>query len=245
MAYTTVLFDLDHTLLDSDASHAAAFDVTMRSIGLDDPASVFDVFDRINQALWRRVEAHEISPNEVKSLRFRQLLDELALDGDPHEMGARFATGLTDHGELYEGAARLLADLMSRSRLALVTNGIGSVQRGRLDRLGLSDAFEVVSISGELGASKPGRAIFDHTLDELGVSDRSSAVMVGDSVASDIQGGINAGLDTIWFNPGAAVPPVTVIPTHEVATLESIAHLVAGRGCEMSTTLALISHRRG
>jgi YjjG family noncanonical pyrimidine nucleotidase len=228
MPYTTVLFDLDHTLMDSHASHAAAFDVTMRSIGLDDPASVHVVFDRINQALWRRVEGHEISPNEVKSLRFRQLLDELALDGDPVEMGARFAAGLTDHGELYEGAALLLTELAARCRLALVTNGIGPVQRGRLDRLGLGDAFEVVSISGELGTSKPGRAIFDHTLDELGVNDRSSAVMIGDSMASDIQGGINAGLDTIWFNPNAAIPPHGVAPTHEVAALESIAHLVTG-----------------
>ena len=228
MPYTTVLFDLDHTLMDSDASHDAAFDVTMRGIGVDDPQAVFEVFDRINQALWRRVERHEISPNEVKSLRFRRLLDELGLDGDPVEMGAQFAGGLTDHGELFEGAAGLLTELATRCRLALVTNGIGPVQRGRLDRLGLGDAFEVVSISGELGISKPGRAIFDHTLDELGVSDRNSTVMVGDSLVSDIQGGINAGLDTIWFNPGATVPPAGVAPTHEVAALESIAHLVTG-----------------
>ena len=226
MPYTTVLFDLDHTLLDSQASEAAAFDVTMRSVGIEPTPEVFATYDRLNQALWRQVEAGALSPNDVKVRRFEQLLDAVGVCADPVEMGATFVNGLADHGELYDGAAQLLIDVAAMCRLALVTNGIGTVQRGRLDRLGLADVFEVVSISGEMGTSKPGRAIFDTTFDAMGIADRSSAVMIGDSLASDIQGGINAGVDTIWFNPQQAANHTAVVPTHETSELTQLSALL-------------------
>jgi YjjG family noncanonical pyrimidine nucleotidase len=224
--YTTVLFDLDHTLLDSDASEAAAFDLTMRSVGIDPTAEVFAAYDRLNQALWRRVEAGELSANDVKVRRFEQLLHHLDAVGDPVEMGATFVGGLVDHGELYDGAARLLAGLAATCRLALVTNGIGAVQRGRLARLGLEGVFEVVSISGELGVSKPDRTIFDFTLDAMGIGDRRSVVMIGDNLASDIQGGINAGVDTIWFDADGAVVPDGTAPTHRASAFDAVADIV-------------------
>lgn len=229
MPYTTVLFDLDHTLLDSNASEAAAFETTMRSVGIDPTPDLFAVYDRLNQALWRQVEAEELSPNDVKVRRFEQLLDTVGVRADPVEMGATFVGGLADHGELYDGAAQLLVDIATRCRLALVTNGIGPVQRGRLDRLGLEDAFEVVSISGELGFSKPGRAIFDHTLDAMGIVDRSATVMIGDSLASDVLGGINAGVNTIWFTSDGGVAPDHIEPTHRAAEFGVVADIVLDR----------------
>lgn len=226
-SYETVLFDLDHTLLDSDASHAVAHDQTMRSVGIDDPTAVFDTFDRINQALWRRVEAGALSPNVVKELRFAQLLDELGVDGDPVEMGDVFVAALTAHGELYRGAFDVLAQLAERSTLGLITNGIGAVQRGRLDRLGLTGTFATVVISGEVGRNKPDRRIFDIAFAALGDPDRSGAVMVGDNLGSDIQGGINAGIDTIWYNPSGARNRTGIEPTHEVRALEEVVGLAS------------------
>lgn len=227
MRYATVLFDLDHTLLDSDASAQAAFDTTMRSIDVAPTAEVFAVYDRLNQALWRRVEAGEISPNDVKVRRFEQLLGELGTRGDPVEMGTTFVQALTDHGELFPGARELLDSVHGKVAMAMVTNGIGAVQRGRLDRLGIEKYFEVVSISGELGMSKPAPSIFDHTLGALGVSDRSAVVMVGDSLASDIAGGVNAGVDTIWFNRNGSQHTSTA-PTYEASSLDAVASYLAG-----------------
>ena len=226
MAYTTVLFDLDHTLLDSHASEAAAFEITMRSVGIEPTPDVFATYDRLNQALWRQVEAGELSPNDVKVRRFEQLLDEVGVRADAVEMGATFVGGLADHGELYDGAAQLLVEVAAMCRLALVTNGIGTVQRGRLDRLGLADVFEVVSISGEMGTSKPGRAIFDTTFAAMGIADRSSAVMIGDSLTSDIRGGVNAGVDTIWFNPRQTTNRTDLVPTHESSALMELPALL-------------------
>lgn len=226
VSYTTVLFDLDHTLFDSHTSEAKAFESTMQSVGVESTLDVFAVYDRLNRALWRDVESGSISPNEVKVRRFEQLLAEVGASGDPVEMGATFVRGLADNGELYDGAWQLLVGLAATCRLALVTNGIGSVQRGRLVRLGLDDVFEVVSISGELGWSKPNRAIFDYTLDAMGVSECESVVMIGDSLDSDIRGGINAGLDTIWYNPAEVASREDTISTHTVSDLGAVGQIV-------------------
>jgi len=222
--YSTVLFDLDHTLLDSDASEQAAFDVTMRSVGVAPTPDVFAVYHGINQALWRRVEAGEVSPNDVKIRRFEQLLSELDVSGDPHDMGAMFVQGLTDNGDLYDGARTLLGSLSGRVRMGLVTNGIGPVQRGRIARLDIGGHFEAIVISGELHMSKPDPAIFDHVLAEMGVDDRSGVVMVGDSLGSDIAGATNAGIDSIWFDRHGNADAAG--PTHSVTMLADILTLI-------------------
>jgi len=222
--YTTVLFDLDHTLLDSDTSEQAAFGATMRSIDVAPATEAFAVYHEINQALWRRVESGELSPNDVKVRRFEQLLSELGIAGDPHAMGAMFLQGLTDHGDLYDGARSMLGSLSGRVRLGLVTNGIGPVQRGRVARLDIGAHFDAIAISGELRVSKPDPAIFDHVLTEMGVDDRSGVVMVGDSLASDIAGATNAGIDSIWFDRHGTAD--TVGPTYTAATLGDVVSLI-------------------
>lgn len=222
--YTTVLFDLDHTLFDSDTSLRTAHDVTMRSVGLD-PDGVYDRFERINSALWRRVELHEIAPDDVRVLRFEQLLAELSVDGDPVAMADTFVDVLAASGDLYEGARELLDELAAVAELGLVTNGIGSVQRGRLARLGIDALFATVVISGEAGVAKPSPAIFDLALAD--VVDRSTVVMIGDNLGSDIAGGVAAGIDTIWFNPrGEPTPPSGPAATHEVEALADISAIV-------------------
>jgi 2-haloacid dehalogenase len=222
--YTTVLFDLDHTLLDSHASEQAAFAHTMRSVDVEPSPEVFTIYDRVNQALWRQVESGDLSPNDVKVQRFEQLLRELSADGDAAAMGAIFVQGLADHGELYAGVRELLDALHGRLRMGLVTNGIGPTQRGRIDRLELGRYFDAVSISGELGVSKPDPQIFDHTLATMQIEDRDDVVMVGDSLPSDIAGATNAGIDSIWFNPNG-VTGETAAPTHTVASIDELVDL--------------------
>lgn len=229
MSYDVVLFDFDHTLLDSDASLAGAFEQSMRSAGLTDADAIaghYADFDRINQALWRQVEAQQISPNDVKLRRFQQLVEALELDADAELMAEAFVDGLIGCGDLYDGALELLDDLASRSRLAMVTNGIGRVQRERLERLGLTGHFEAIVISGEVGTSKPGAAIFDVTFDAMSVSDRSSVLMVGDSLPSDIRGAANAGIASAWFNPHGHDPDPGIPVTHDVRELREISPLV-------------------
>lgn len=228
MPYSTVLFDLDHTLLDSDASEAAAFSQTLRASGCHEPDQHFATYRKINGALWAAVERGEISPNDVKTQRFAELVEVIKLDADPEVIGAQFVEGLAQNGDLYPGARRLLDDLAGHEDITvgLVTNGIGSVQRTRLDRLDLNSYFSAVAISGELGTSKPAPKIFDLIFAELDDSDRSESLMVGDSLSSDIAGGVAAGIDTAWFNRHGITPPEPPPFTHEFRILGDLVEIV-------------------
>ncbi len=205
--YETVLLDLDHTLMDSDASEIAAFAETVRSIGLEPTDALFDSYTTINRALWVAVERGEITPNDLRVTRFERFSAAVGVDADPEQLAVAFTTGLGNNGELYPGAKAALEALAANHRLALVTNGLSEVQRARIERLDLGRFFDAVVISAEIGSSKPGTEIFDVTFDQLGVSDWKSALMVGDSLTSDIQGGSNAGIDTCWYNPHGKPAP--------------------------------------
>lgn len=221
MGFTTVLFDLDHTLLDSDESERLAFEETMRSVGVGEPSDHLATYQEINVGLWKQVEASELSPNEVKWLRFERLLAEVEVDADPIETSETYASALGTHGQLYAGARELLEQLGQRAALGLITNGIGEVQRARIERLQLNTHFSAIAISGELGISKPDPAIFDVILADLGSPTASDAIIVGDSLTSDIAGGLNAGIATCWYNRSGGTSG-NVNPTFEVTSLDQI-----------------------
>ncbi len=226
MPYDTILFDLDHTLLDSDASERAAYAHTVATFGVPDPDTHFDRYVAINRTMWAAVERGEMSPAEVRFRRFERFATELGLDADPVAMANAFVWGLGAHGELYDGALAVLTELARRARLALVTNGLSDVQRARLQRTGIGHFFDAVVISSEVGATKPRPQIFAAAFEALGGPDPSGAVMVGDSLTSDIQGGRDYGLATCWFNRhGDDAGPDHPV-THEVTTLAELLHTI-------------------
>lgn len=226
--YDTILLDLDHTLLDSDASERAAYAHAAAIVGLRDPERHFATYVEINRAMWRAVEHGEIGPDEVRHRRFVAFAGAVGLDADPVAMAEDFVWGLGAHGELYPGAVEVLAALASRASLALVTNGLSDVQRSRLSRLGVGEYFDAVVISSEVGVSKPRSEIFEIAFDLLGRPDKGSAVMVGDSLTSDIEGGHRFGIATCWYNPAGHRSEHPVVPHHEVRTLAELPSLLTG-----------------
>jgi YjjG family noncanonical pyrimidine nucleotidase len=227
MRYTTLLFDLDHTLIDGDASEGAAFDYTLRRAGADDPATYLAPYVEINTALWAAVELGEITPNDVRTERFAQLIAATDLKADPRAMGDDFVHGMGANGDLYPGTIEVLGTLAAVARLALVTNGIGEVQRARLARLDLDRYFDTVVISGEVGVAKPGPEIYDLTFAELGQPDRSTTLMIGDSLTSDMAGGINYGIATCWYAADASADTPSNID-HRITTLAELPPIVTG-----------------
>lgn len=226
MRYPIVLFDLDHTLVDSDTSFRLAFEHVMAPVRLSDPVLDYPVFNRINAALWRAVEAGAMTPPKVNLLRFEQLTDELRLDVDPHRLAASYATSLGQFGELYPGARAVLDALDPTVTMALVTNGLSSVQRARVERLELAKYFDHIVVSAEVGVSKPAPAIFDVVFDALANPDPASVLMIGDSLTSDIKGGVDYGIDTCWYNPSSAIVATGVTPTHTITRLGEIPTIV-------------------
>ena len=226
--YTTLLFDLDHTLLDSDASEALAFQAALSEAGVDEPHRHHAEYDQINRALWAAVEQGVVTPDHVRTERFHQLVTAAGLDVDPVALADAFVAGLARHGDLYPGVRDVLDALSGLVALALVTNGLSEVQRTRIERLDIGRYFDAVVISAEVGSAKPAPAIFDIAFERLGGPAKRSTLMVGDSLTSDIRGGHDYGIPTCWFNPHGRVARDSDRFDHEIRTLDELVDIVVG-----------------
>lgn len=232
MTYATLLFDLDHTLFDSDASEAQAFAHALATVGIEEPGRYFPTYDAINRGLWAAVERGELPTAAIKRVRFERLVAAAGLDVDPQVLAEAFLVGMGQFGELYPDARAVLAALAARDdlTLALVTNGLSEVQRARIARLELAAYFDAIVVSSEVGVAKPARQIFDVAFARLAEPPRATAVMIGDSHSSDLRGGRAAGIATCWFNPHRRPATDRALIDHEIAALVEVLALIGGGG---------------
>lgn len=230
MGYSVLLFDLDNTLFDARTSELLAFDHALRAGGVSDPRQFLATYVEINSALWAAVERLEMTPNQVQARRFVDLVETTGLDADPGVLADEFVSGMGSFGELYEGARQVLDELCQRVTLALVTNGLGEVQRARIERLDLEPVFDAIVISGEVGTSKPGTEIFDLAFEALAWPAKETVLMVGDSLSSDIAGGANYGVATCWYNPERKPADPRASIDHSITSLDQLPHLVESDG---------------
>ncbi|NND04230.1 MAG: noncanonical pyrimidine nucleotidase, YjjG family [Acidimicrobiia bacterium] len=226
MRYDTLLFDLDHTLLDSFASEQAAFRAAMDVVGVDDPHKYFTGYEEINHELWAAVERGEMHVDDVKVTRFERFVEHFGFEGDPVEMAEAFVHGLGSNGELFPGVLDVLDALRNRATMVLVTNGVSQVQRMRVDRLRLEHYFPTIAISGELDFAKPDPRIYEWVDSQLGGMDKDAALMVGDSTSSDMQGGANFDIATAWYNPFHKPRPESPPITHEFHAFDELLGIV-------------------
>ena len=159
--------------------------------------------------------------------RFTRFLKAVDAAGNGTEMNKFYLDQLSTHPDLAApNVLDVLKELSEVATLAVVTNGFDRVQSRRVAESGMKDFIEEVFVSEKLDSEKPNRKIFDAALRSLGVENREHVLMVGDSLTSDIQGGINAGLDTCWYNPNHTENPGKVCPTYEISNLEELYPLV-------------------
>jgi YjjG family noncanonical pyrimidine nucleotidase len=233
MPYSTVLFDLDHTLFDFDASEALAFAGALEIAGIDDAIPHFATYRRLNSALWAAAERGEIRSSTIRDLRFEQLALELGLDpAIAPAMADAFIEGLSVHGDLYPGAREVLETLHRHVAMAVISNGLGEVVHARLERLDVGRFFEVVVVSSEAGVAKPDPHIFDVAFERLGRPAKSSALMIGDSLTSDIAGGVAYGIDTCWYNPNGRHPSAGGEFTDEISSLTELPDVIGVTSAE-------------
>ena len=222
--YYCVLFDADNTLLNFDAAESKALAETLVNYGIEPDAETVQTYRTINSELWRQLEKGQIKREKLMAERFLKAIDAA---GDGAEMNRFYLEQLSTHPDLVNAEVLdVLRELSEVATLAVVSNGFQKVQTRRLAESGILNFMEDVFISEKMGCEKPNARIFDAALRALGVENREHVLMVGDSLTSDIQGGVNAGLDTCWFNPNHAENPGKVVPTYEIASLEELYPLV-------------------
>ena len=235
MQYDLVVFDADGTLWDYPRAEAVAIEQAFLASGLEyRTAEHLDLYRRINAEIWEKFELGRLSAADLSRTRFGRLFRELGLDEDPEAFSEVYLEHLGRGAYLIDGAAEIVERLASGTRLALLTNGLSRVQRARLSRTPFAARFDQVIISEEVGSRKPEPAIFAELLGRFAGIPAERTLMVGDSLTSDIRGGINAGMDTCWFNPVGLPADPEIRPAWEIRHLSELEGIVeaddAGRG---------------
>ncbi len=201
MKYQYLLIDNDNTLMDFNAAEAKALVDVLRDHGLPTDAATVHTYHEINDAQWKALERGETTQPILKVERFRQLLAYLGrTELSAEELSAAYAVGLGNHADLLPGAAEFIRAVHGRMKIALVSNGVSAIQRSRLSRCPLTPLFDAIVISEEVGAAKPDPKLLHVAMDMLGCTDKSQAVMMGDSLTADIPAATNAGVDSIFFS---------------------------------------------
>lgn len=202
--YRFLLFDADKTLLDFDADMLQAFQATYGAwFAGQRPYSLalLEAYETCNNRWWAKFERGECAKQELYVGRFRDFLRETGLTGDPEAVNAAYFDNLSLGGALLPGALELARDLAQRYELYIVTNGNVLSQRPRLERSGLLAYVKDFFVSEEAGAAKPDRRYFDYVFSRIPGFVREQALLIGDSLSSDMQGAQNAGIDSLWYYP--------------------------------------------
>lgn len=221
-----LLLDLDNTLLDFSMAERIALTKALTAVGVEPAPAVLSRYSELNDEQWRLLEQGKLTRPEVKVRRFRLLFEELGLDA-PVERAAELYEKLLGVGHYYiDGAAELLEAAYGKYSLYLITNGTADVQHSRLKSADMEKYFDGIFISEEIGFDKPGRDYFDWCTAHIPDFCREEALVVGDSLTSDIQGGINAGIRTVWFNPKRKENNFSIVPDYEIHALAELLPLV-------------------
>ena len=197
-----VFLDLDDTLLDFKKCERAALSEAMARFGIATDGESTDRYSAINDMMWKRLERGEATRDEVLTERFRLFLATLGReDVSPANARREYEKALSTKCFFIDGAKELLERLYGKYRLFIVSNGTAHVQDGRIAASGIGGYFEDIFISHRIGFDKPDRRFFDYCFSRIDGFDRARAIIAGDSLTSDIRGGKNAGIATVWFNP--------------------------------------------
>lgn len=222
-----VLFDLDDTLFDFHKAEKIALTKTLVHFGIDPTEETLALYSTINAAHWKRLELGEISREEVKVGRYRELFKTIGVECDPVKATAYYESMLAIGHYFMPGAPELLEELYRKYRLYIVSNGTAKVQEGRIGSSGIAKYMDGIFISQILGANKPDKQFFDICFAEIPDFSLSETVIIGDSLSSDIKGGINAGITTVWFNPKRIENDSDIKPDYTIKALSEVPGLLS------------------
>lgn len=224
--YKWLLFDADNTLFDFNKAESKSLRDTFEAQDLPYRPTYIDVYKQINHEVWSAFERGEVTSEQIKTLRFEKLLNALEMDGDARKFGKIYTHQLGQCPDLLSGVEMLLAQLAPHFKLGMVTNGLTAVQTSRLALSPIKNYFDPIIISEQVGVKKPDPAIFEIAFQEMGQPPKREALMIGDSLSSDIQGGINFGIDTCWYNPNGLENKTGILITHEINKLADLIKVV-------------------
>ena len=226
--YEFLLLDADETLFDFARCEREALCDALRAFGIEPSEERIATYSAINDRFWKMLERGEIGKSELRVARFAEFCRHYGFDVDVPRLAVGYTDALSTKGYLISGALEVCRELAKHCKLYIITNGIATVQRGRFEPSPLREFVQELFISEEIGAEKPSLLYFDTVASRIPEFAREKALVVGDSLSSDMRGGINAGIDTCWFDPKNKEIPQDLPITYVIRTLEELLPLVLG-----------------
>lgn len=224
--YDWLLFDADDTLFDYQRAESAALRISFQQFALPFDESTLALYRMHNHSLWLALERGEITGEVLRRRRFQLLAGALQLDL-PFELSDAYVENLAAQAILNDGALDTLQALANHYQFTIITNGMSRVQRPRLAHSPIRPFISALVISEEVGFAKPAPEIFDAAFAQMNHPARERVLMIGDSLSSDIQGGISYRIDTCWYNPNQVAPPQNMNITREIHNLRELCEWLA------------------
>ena len=222
----TVFLDIDDTLLDFHRAEALAIRTALRRFGIEPSEENIKRYSQLNRYCWEQFEKGEMSRESVLTTRFEMLFSEMGVDFSADEAQRIYENELGSYHFYIDGAEEMLEKIYRDYDLYITTNGIKIVQSRRIADSGIGKYFKDIFISEEMGFNKPQKEYFDFIFEKIGGVDKDSSIVVGDSLSSDIQGGINAGIKTCWYNPKGLPLKKNITPDYIISDIKELPKLL-------------------
>lgn len=207
LKFTTILWDVDNTLLDFDYSMRNSLKQCFMTVGVDECDAMIDRYAEINEMYWKRLERGEVTKAQLLVGRFKDLLTEFQLEHiDYISFKEEFQTNLGTIYSYLDDSLTICKSLQTKVKQYVVTNGVAKTQQSKLGLSGFKDVMKGLFISDEIGFNKPDKRFFEYCLEQIEEKDKDKILIVGDSLTSDIKGGNSVGIKTCWYNPGGKLP---------------------------------------
>ena len=226
MKYQNLLFDADGTLFDFKRAECAALSDTLAHFSLPDSQDIHRIYSEANAEQWALLEKKLVTRSQLKINRFQNFLDKIGFSRDATQMAPFYEHALSTKGYLIEGAENICRTLSKHCDLYIVTNGFRHIQTGRFSKSPLLPFLKQIFISEEIGVEKPDPAFFDYVAEHIPGFQKGSALVIGDSLSSDMEGGIRSGIDTCWYNPESKPIPAGMDVTYQISSLAQLEHII-------------------
>lgn len=226
MKYQSILFDADGTLLDFVRAEESALSDTLLHFSLPDNAETHRVYSEVNAKQWELLEKKLVTRAALKINRFQNFCDAFGFSQNAAEMAGFYENALSQKNFLMDGALELCKTLSEHCNLYIITNGFVKIQTGRFSTSPITPLLKRIFISEEIGVEKPDVRFFDWVATQIPDFDKKTALVVGDRIASDIEGGIRAGIDTCWFNPDGHPVPHDKPITYVISSLSELHQII-------------------
>ena len=225
---TTVLWDVDGTLLDFLAAEKAAIQSLFEEYHLGECADEkIARYSKINRSYWERLECGELTKPEVLVGRFREFFETEGICSDVAEaFNERYQLCLGDTIVFRDDSYKIVKYLRGKVKQYVVSNGTVVAQEKKLRLSGLGELMDGIFLSEALGVEKPNVEFFERMFETIGPVEKDQVLIVGDSLTSDIRGGNNAGIQTCWYNPDHKKRYADVKIDYEIADLHEIYDII-------------------